>query len=230
MIRGRLGATSVLTLSRRGMGLSAAPVSGYAPTNFADDLEAIVKEARPEPFVLFGHSMGVPIALEYALRNPSGLTALVLGDALAEYIDFAAAGTFDVFLADGALEFESWDDAFQRIGRGDQWRFDRTAHRLLRQDDEGRIHALIDQHALRRTVDESRRAHKAYWARLNEIRVPVMLLLAAPDQTRVTADHLDLYREGLSTLDVRRLPTGHDLGLGSDVGPLCDALNFALGT
>ena len=227
-IRGLLNARSVVALSRRGMGLSDAPSAGYTPSHFADDLEAIASVAKPEPYVLFGHSMGVPIVLEYALRKPKGMTALVLGDALAAYLDFAAAGTFNTFLEEGALEFASWDDAFDRIGRGDRWRFDRAAHRVLRQDETGRVHALIDHGALEHMVEESRAATKTYWARLGDIDVPVVLLLGASGQSPLTQEQLAQYREALPSLQILQLPGGHDLGLDGNVGPLCDALNMVL--
>jgi len=84
----------IVSVSRRGMGLSSAPSSGYTPAHFADDVDAVVVAVRLNRFVYFGHSMGVPIGLEYVLRHPAALAGVVLGDAPAMYIDFAAAGTF----------------------------------------------------------------------------------------------------------------------------------------
>ena len=111
---GRLGSRSrrVLAVSRRGTGLSDAPAAGYGPADFASDVRTAIREAGYERFVLFGHSMGVPIGLEFALSYPSGLTGLVLGDAPPRYIDFKADGTFASFLAERFV-FANWDEAFE---------------------------------------------------------------------------------------------------------------------
>ena len=66
--------------SRRGMGRSAAPSSGYALEDFVHDLEAAVEALGYPRFVLAGHSLGVPIAISYAMREPTSLVGLVLGD------------------------------------------------------------------------------------------------------------------------------------------------------
>ena len=210
------------------MGASSAPLSGFAPENFADDVGALVEASDAAPFVLFGHSMGVSIALEYALRRPAGLVALVLGDAPAQYIDFAAAGTFAPFFTSGGLEFDSWDDAYDRIGHGDRFRFDRMSHKLLYEDASGKVRAMINRDALAKTVEESRTAARMYWDRLAEIQVPVTLLLAA--DTRLSEDAQLQYRERLPMIDILRLPGGHDLGLGGEIGPLVSALNRMLPT
>ena len=77
-VTGALGRRSHadLSISRRGTGLSEAPLHGYTPGDFADDVDAAVGAASLERFVLFGHSLGVPISLEYALRQPEGLAGL----------------------------------------------------------------------------------------------------------------------------------------------------------
>jgi pimeloyl-ACP methyl ester carboxylesterase len=130
----------VLGISRRGMGLSEAPAQGYTPAQFADDVDASVRAAGIEEFVLFGHSMGVPISIEYALRRPRGLVGLILGDAPARYIDFAAAGTFDQLFT-RPFDFANWDEAFAQVGLGDRPRFDRIRHRYLA---ERGAHRVLD--------------------------------------------------------------------------------------
>jgi pimeloyl-ACP methyl ester carboxylesterase len=81
-IAGRLGhrPRALGAFSRRGMGSSDAPPSGYGLVDFADDLAAAVDTFGYRRFVLVGHSLGVPIALSYAARRPTGLVGLVLGD------------------------------------------------------------------------------------------------------------------------------------------------------
>lgn len=79
---GRLGgrARQLAALSRRGMGGSGAPASGYGLANFVEDLGAAVRALGYERFVAVGHSLGVPIVLSFAAGSPAGLVGIVLGD------------------------------------------------------------------------------------------------------------------------------------------------------
>ena len=70
----------LISPDRRGIGASSAPTSGYTPVEFTKDNEAIVAAADLEDFVVFGHSLGVPIAIAYVLRHPESVRGLVLGD------------------------------------------------------------------------------------------------------------------------------------------------------
>jgi pimeloyl-ACP methyl ester carboxylesterase len=227
MLDGRLGPQRrVVGVSRRGMGLSDAPARNYAPRHFADDVEALIDAADISGYVLFGHSMGVPISIEYALRQPRGLVGLILGDAPAEYIDFAEAGTFDpVFTR--PFQFDSWDDAFAQIGLGDRPRFDRIRHRYMSERD-GRIVVLIDRNGLERTIEESRSARTDYWGRLRDIAVPVLLLRATSGWSPLGEEDVRRYVAALPGVQVVALPTAHDLGLNGDAGPLFAALRTFL--
>jgi pimeloyl-ACP methyl ester carboxylesterase len=78
---GSLGARRrLISPDRRGMGESSAPASGYTPVEFTQDNEAIVAAADLEDFVVYGHSLGVPIAIAYVLRHRESVRGLVLGD------------------------------------------------------------------------------------------------------------------------------------------------------
>jgi len=79
---GRLGhrPRALGAFSRRGMGRSDAPPSGYRLVDFVEDLADAVDTFGYQRFVVVGHSLGVPIALSYAARRPTGLVGLVLGD------------------------------------------------------------------------------------------------------------------------------------------------------
>lgn len=227
---GRIGgqARRVLGVSRRGTGLSEAPAEGYTPRHFAGDVRSAIEAAGFERFVLFGHSMGVPISIEFALRFPQGLAGLALGDAPAHFINFRAAGTFGGVL-DRPLEFPDWDAAFEAIAintgdrRADRLRFDRIRHRYLTERG-GRVVLMIDRAALERTVEESVDAETLYWERLPEIRCPVLLVVASEGWSPMQAGDIERYEKAVPDLTVIRLKTGHDLGQGGDVAPLHAAL------
>ncbi len=74
---------SVTAFDCRGHGLSTGR-RGYVRrfADYLDDLDAVIESARETdgelPVAVMGHSQGGTIALDYALRNPSRLSALML--------------------------------------------------------------------------------------------------------------------------------------------------------
>jgi pimeloyl-ACP methyl ester carboxylesterase len=84
----------MLLVDHRGHGDSDKPLGDtyeetrttYTIQQFRDDLrEVIEKIGFPAPFILFGHSMGGMIALEFILTFPALVSHLVLGSTLATY-------------------------------------------------------------------------------------------------------------------------------------------------
>jgi pimeloyl-ACP methyl ester carboxylesterase len=70
----------LISPDRRGMGASSAPAMGYTPREFTMDNEAIVAAAELDDFVVYGHSLGVPIAIAYVLQHRDEVRGLILGD------------------------------------------------------------------------------------------------------------------------------------------------------
>jgi pimeloyl-ACP methyl ester carboxylesterase len=64
--------------SQRGHGGSDKPVSGYAISDFAHDVAALMNSLGVDRAPVVGHSMGSLIAQELALRFPERVSALVL--------------------------------------------------------------------------------------------------------------------------------------------------------
>jgi pimeloyl-ACP methyl ester carboxylesterase len=78
---GALGARRrFVSPDRRGMGASSAPAIGYTPREITRDNEAIVAAAELDDYVVYGHSLGVPIAIAYVLQHRDAVRGLVLGD------------------------------------------------------------------------------------------------------------------------------------------------------
>ena len=69
-----------LVFDQRGHGKSIKPVTGYAPEDYADDLELIRRDLEWEDFNLVGHSMGGRTALMYAARFPERVRRLLIED------------------------------------------------------------------------------------------------------------------------------------------------------
>jgi pimeloyl-ACP methyl ester carboxylesterase len=221
---------SLLSISRRGTGESDAPASGYRPEDFAKDVHAAATTAGYSRFVLFGHSMGVPISLEYALGHPANVAGLVLGDTPAAYIDFKTAGTFAQVLA-RRFVFVSWEDVYSDfVGRFDdpanapnREAFDRIRHRYW-DPGQGTVRTLLDRDAIARTVEESVAAARSYWPRLRDLACPVLLVRGVGGWSPLTEDDVERYRLALPNMVVDHVPGGHQLGLNRDRRPLYEAL------
>lgn len=67
-----------VAIDQRGWGKSAAPEVGYALSDLADDVLAVVDALELESYILVGHSMGGKAAQLAASRRPRGLTGVVL--------------------------------------------------------------------------------------------------------------------------------------------------------
>ncbi len=70
----------ILAYDQRGHGRSYHPDNGYAPEDYAGDLEAILDELGWERVHLVGHSMGGRVALTFAANYPSRVAKLVIED------------------------------------------------------------------------------------------------------------------------------------------------------
>ncbi|NID03250.1 alpha/beta fold hydrolase [Luteibacter jiangsuensis] len=67
-----------VAIDQRGWAKSAAPEAGYALSDLADDVLAVVDALGLESYILIGHSMGGKAAQLAASRRPRGLAGLVL--------------------------------------------------------------------------------------------------------------------------------------------------------
>jgi pimeloyl-ACP methyl ester carboxylesterase/DNA-binding CsgD family transcriptional regulator len=68
----------LIRLDARGCGLSDWTVPHFSLDAHVADLEAVVEAMKLARFVLFGMSMGGPIAIEYARRHPERVSKLIL--------------------------------------------------------------------------------------------------------------------------------------------------------
>jgi len=67
-----------VSLDQRGWGRSAAPATGYALADLADDAQAVIGTLDLERYILVGHSMGGKVAQLIASRRPRGLVGMAL--------------------------------------------------------------------------------------------------------------------------------------------------------
>src|SRR6266852_3389161 len=76
----------VTALDQRGHGESDKPDTGYDFATILADDAAAVQALDIERPVIVGHSWGAMVALEYAVRHPDAVTALVLVDGAANQL------------------------------------------------------------------------------------------------------------------------------------------------
>ena len=86
---------SAVAVSLRGHGESSKPLSGYAISDYVDDLVAFATALKLGPSIVVGHSMGTFIARELALRMPELVTHLILIDSAATADNAVLRGLYD---------------------------------------------------------------------------------------------------------------------------------------
>lgn len=77
-----------LSVSLRGRGKGESPNQGYTFEDQVADLEAVIATAGARSLNLLAFSMGVPLAVGYALRHPQMVHAMILCDYPARYPAF----------------------------------------------------------------------------------------------------------------------------------------------
>jgi N-formylmaleamate deformylase len=70
----------VISVDPRGRGLSEQPAGGYALTDYADDLAALIEVIGLDRPIVLGHSMGARIASALAVHHPRAAGSLILAD------------------------------------------------------------------------------------------------------------------------------------------------------
>jgi 3-oxoadipate enol-lactonase len=70
----------ILRYDKRGHGLSDSPAGTYSIHDFSDDLASLLNQLQLNPVILIGISVGGLIALDYTIRSPQQVQALILCD------------------------------------------------------------------------------------------------------------------------------------------------------
>jgi pimeloyl-ACP methyl ester carboxylesterase len=210
-IAGRL---RLLAPDARGHGDSEKPKSGYVPADFVADAIAVIDALAHDRTLVVGHSMGGFHATALTLAHPDRVRGLVLvdvGPRIEEAGDSRARrlslGRPDRFAGDAAAlaylheTSPGYSDAvyanrmrwvFARDGSGLVWRSSKAA--------------------LAKILDESRAHAAAVWARLGEIRCPVLVVRGtrSPSLSEATARGMTVT---LPNARLVELDAGHNVAL-----------------
>ncbi len=74
----------ILVYDQRGHGRSPKPPAGYSPSDYANDLHALLQHIGWEKAHIVGHSMGGRVALRFCALYPESAASLVMEDSGAE--------------------------------------------------------------------------------------------------------------------------------------------------
>lgn len=97
----------VVTYDQRGVGESGLPETEFSMAAYVADLAAVQRETAAGPVIVFGHSWGGLLALNYAAAHPERVRALVL---------FGSAPPTRSALVEAAQEFQQRLEALQQQG------------------------------------------------------------------------------------------------------------------
>ncbi len=104
MIEQLAGQFRCVSFDQRGHGRSSKPAYGYAATDFAADIAAIVAKLDAGPALLIGHSLGARNALVAASLHPASVRAVVAID-FTPYIETEVFDALDARVAGGNQVF-----------------------------------------------------------------------------------------------------------------------------
>ena len=201
-----------LAVDLRGHGDSDWAAEGdYSRAAFASDLEAVIQHLDEPQVVLVGHSLGGSLALAYAARHPSRVSALVLID-LAPRLERSAAGRLVGGLESQATPFESFEDYHAHL-RERYWlaqpeALEAFARLGVRVTPEGAVAAKVDPRVAR--VLEDREAPGDTWDELRRVRCPTLVVRAQGSAVLSRALARQMVDEGLERGWLEEIPrAGH---------------------
>lgn len=111
-------AFTLVRLDFRGGGLSSRDVDDRSVDALARDIDAVAREAAPEPFVLFGWLTGGLPAIAYAARHPDRVSHLVLWSSFARDAAHGAAPRLRSLFEMAATDWELFTESIAQAALG----------------------------------------------------------------------------------------------------------------
>lgn len=127
----------VIAVDMRGHGRSDQPATGYALTDYADDVRALLDALGLERASLIGSSLGTQVAIAFAARHPQRVQRLILSDPSC-LIDPQAIAQYVGLHRMRPRSFDGWPQALEFSRRLPQRRrFSEAVHAFTLQGDLG---------------------------------------------------------------------------------------------
>jgi pimeloyl-ACP methyl ester carboxylesterase len=218
----------VTALDQRGHGESDKPNTGYDFATILADDTAAVQALDIERPVIVGHSWGAMVALEYAVRHPDAVTALVLVDGGANQLSLRPGWSREQAMRDLApprfagTPRETFLSYFRNGPLGSQWtpELEDIALHIVQLRDDDTVAPRLD-------FENHLQVIRAMWDQptfdlYQQVRCPVVLIVAEQEPTSETQEmFFRMRRDGLARIQalrpdipVVRMPdTIHDIPL-----------------
>lgn len=191
------GQFHVVAVDLRGHGQSDQPATGYALTDYADDVRALLDALGLERASLIGSSLGTQVAIAFAARHPQRVQRLVLSDPSC-LIDQQAIDQYVGLHRTRPRRFDGWPQALAFSRQLPQRRrFSEAVHAFTLQGDlgpteDGRLQWRYALDPILQTFEELKVDQSADIA---AVQAPVLILrgseshvLSRPDALRLLGD------------------------------------------
>ena len=172
----------VLLLDQRGHGRSFHPPHGFAPEDYAADLEQILDQLGWEEIYLVGHSMGGRNALSFADRLPHRVKCLVIEDIgpdshpdAVEKIEFYLKSVPTPFVDKRAAKVYFEEEFPKKIGEGEMTKvLAQYFYTNIESKEDGRADWRFSPQAILASVREGRAYER--WDQVRGLQVPTLVV------------------------------------------------------
>lgn len=188
------GRFHVVAVDMRGHGQSEQPATGYALTDYAEDLRALLDALGLQHASFIGSSLGTQVAIAFAARHPQRVQRLVLSDPSC-LIDQQAIDRYVALHRTRPRSFDGWPQALAFSRQLPQRsRFSEAVHDFTLQGDLGPAEdgRLQWRYALDPILQTFEALKVDPWADIAAVQAPVLILrgseshvLSRPDALRL---------------------------------------------
>jgi pimeloyl-ACP methyl ester carboxylesterase/DNA-binding CsgD family transcriptional regulator len=159
----------LIQMDLRGRGLSDHELDDdVARWDYQRDIEAVVGRLKPERLTIFAASTGVEQAVQYAIRHPDQISALILG---------TSATTWPTALFD-TLPAQDWETFLYSLVPRDRSREERECIVELRKQGDSQRNYLILSRNLYGDPEAYAGMMRGLYAELSRLPIPTMVLHA----------------------------------------------------
>lgn len=205
-------------LDRRGHGESEwVDASRYGWSRDIADIEAVLREVEPGPWILAGHSQGGLLAAEVATAGRVPLAGLVLVDIPLEPRSPELMRTGRALRRMPQLHYRTLEDAVRRFQpyppghRIDAAELARLAETSFRGTDDGRFTSRFHWQRFQAEEDAERHPLDGFSARLARIDVPTLVLRGEESTILSPEDHAEMVRRIPGAVGVEIAESTHNL-------------------
>lgn len=184
----------ILLFDQRGHGRSFHPPTGYAVTDYAEDLRLIIDELDWSEIFLVGHSLGGRGAMAFAHRHPRRVRALVIEDIVPSQASHKPTRTEELIRAVPvpfasrklAREYFTTEFVDRFSDRRNIWAVGQFLYANIIEDEAGRGVWRVYLQGIYETLHDATSVDR--WSELSNWSVPTLLVRGAESDEITRAD------------------------------------------